>query len=275
MDNYISQLEKWLEKRPFLKNASALPMRIHETVAGNSTGKKELDLKPACDEFAEGIPLFFVEAEVLPNVDLVVSCFKALLEMNTDGLPEEFTGRLSALNNEINESNKDIKDIVESVIFNDTAFDIPSKDLAGFLVWAAVKASLTPYHKELETWAENNNWQHEYCPVCGGRPAVAELVKTQKGKIRNLVCSQCDTHWHHKRLGCPYCGNVDQEKLSILEAEEEDYVRLDVCDVCDGYIKTVIKEGAAPVATEDWASVHMDVLAKETKYLKKGGIPNL
>jgi FdhE protein len=58
--------------------------------------------------------------------------------------------------------------------------------------------------------------------------------------------------------------------MHILEPEGQSAMRLDVCDKCQSYIKTYNEEGAENIYLQDWATIHLDLLAEEKGLHKKG-----
>lgn len=105
-------------------------------------------------------------------------------------------------------------------------------------------------------------WDHGYCPVCGGLPAIAEL-SGEEGK-KQLQCSLCGNHWKFHRLTCIHCGNTDHESLAYFTADGEPGCRVDICRKCCGYLKVIDSrergEGL-PLEIEDVATLHLDLLA--------------
>lgn len=104
-------------------------------------------------------------------------------------------------------------------------------------------------------------WKEAYCPVCGSRPGMDELVG-EEGK-RFLCCSGCFFKWPFQRVKCPYCGNEDPDSLAYFFAGEEP-TRVAVCRKCSRYIKTRdSRRGHAdvPLEAEDLATLHLDLLA--------------
>lgn len=75
------------------------------------------------------------------------------------------------------------------------------------------------------------------CPVCGAEPFMAEL-DGDDGR-RRLACGLCGTQWRFPRLKCPFCENEDQKKLGFLEVDGLDGYRVDVCEACRRYVKTL------------------------------------
>lgn len=108
------------------------------------------------------------------------------------------------------------------------------------------------------------------CPFCDARPAVGVLRGEGDGGKRSLVCSLCATEWLYRRVICPGCRQENKDKLPIYIASEFDYVRVDACDVCHTYIKTVdlTKNGHAVPVVDEIATVALNIWAEEHGYLK-------
>ena len=134
--------------------------------------------------------------------------------------------------------------------------------------WAAVD-KLIP--EELKRW-ERDEWAENFCPICWRRPVLAWLKKHNEGRARHLLCGGCSTLWHWRRVGCPYCGNVDLEKIHILEFDGKQTIRLDVCDECHAYLKTYGEEDEPNIYLRDWATLHLDLLAEEKNLHKCGAV---
>jgi FdhE protein len=109
--------------------------------------------------------------------------------------------------------------------------------------------------------ADFADWHENICPVCGARPAMAELTG-EEGR-RRLSCSTCFCSWLFKRIQCPSCGCEDAEKLSYFSAGEGP-TRVDTCRACSRYIKTRdSRKGGSdvPLEVEDLLTMHLDLLA--------------
>jgi FdhE protein len=124
-----------------------------------------------------------------------------------------------------------------------------------------------PFKAAMERFAEGipgdafPQWQENICPVCGARPAMAEL-SGDEGR-RFLSCSACFYLWPFKRLKCPSCGCEDTEKLSYFMAGDG-ATRVDTCRACSRYIKTRdSRKGGCdvPLEIEDLITIHLDLLA--------------
>jgi FdhE protein len=76
------------------------------------------------------------------------------------------------------------------------------------------------------------------CPFCGYYPEMAAINPEENGK-RYLYCSLCEHRWPYKRIACSVCGTEEADKLEFFSLEGEDKYRIDACNKCGGYIKTV------------------------------------
>ena len=103
-------------------------------------------------------------------------------------------------------------------------------------------------------------------------PALS-LLKGDGG-IRYSRCSHCACQWRVDRLSCSVCGNKDPGTLHYFCGEGEEAHRIDLCDACHHYIKTIdcrSLEAADPI-TEDLATLHLDVVAVQKGYER--AVPN-
>lgn len=138
------------------------------------------------------------------------------------------------------------------------------------------KALLQPYAEYLATISHSPvEGAPPICPFCGSRPQVAVLRPEGDGGKRSLVCSICSTEWTFRRLKCPNCGEENKDKLPVFVAEGLEYVRVDACDTCHTYIKSVdmTKDGRAVPVVDELATLTLNLWAQEKSYQKFG--PNL
>jgi FdhE protein len=103
------------------------------------------------------------------------------------------------------------------------------------------------------------------CPVCGARPQVAVLRPEGDGGKRFLVCSFCSTEWEFRRILCPVCGEVDHQKLPRYSAEDFAAVRVEACDTCKYYLKSLdmTVDGLAVPLVDEIATASLDVWAMD------------
>ncbi|MCU1333314.1 MAG: uncharacterized protein JWM08_2306 [Candidatus Angelobacter sp.] len=132
-------------------------------------------------------------------------------------------------------------------------------------------ALLQPFAEFL---AEKNNSATEasppLCPFCGSKPQLAVLRPEGDGAKRFLLCSLCGTEWFFRRVLCPNCAEENKEHLPVFIAQEFDYVRVDACDTCHTYIKSIdlSKNGKAVPVVDELATVSLNLWAQEHNYKK-------
>jgi FdhE protein len=113
------------------------------------------------------------------------------------------------------------------------------------------------------------------CPACSGRPLVGVLRPLGDGGKRSLICSLCATEWEFRRIVCPACGEESVDKLPVFVAEEVPHVRVEACDTCHCFIKTIdlTKDGRAVPVVDELAAIPLSLWAAERQYTKLA--PNL
>ena len=142
-----------------------------------------------------------------------------------------------------------------------------SFDLLRFFLEESLRPALEVAAEKYSDRVANSQWNEGYCPVCGRIPKIGEL-REEEGR-RFLFCSQCSTRWKFKRVKCPFCGNEEQQTLAYFSVEGDEKYRVDVCDNCKRYIKTVDFRTQADepnLDVEDIATLHLDILAHEEGY---------
>jgi FdhE protein len=108
------------------------------------------------------------------------------------------------------------------------------------------------------------------CPFCGEKPQAGVLRGEGDGGKRSLVCSLCSSEWEFRRLVCPSCGEERNDRLPVYSAAEFAYVRVEACETCHSYIKSIdlTKNGLAVPCVDEIASVSLDLWAEENGYRK-------
>ena len=108
------------------------------------------------------------------------------------------------------------------------------------------------------------------CPSCGGKPVVGVLRGEGDGAKRALICSVCALEWPYRRLICANCGEEDKEKLPVYIAEKIAHIRVEACDTCGTYLKSVdvTKDGFAVPVVDEIATVALNLWADEHGYTK-------
>jgi FdhE protein len=108
------------------------------------------------------------------------------------------------------------------------------------------------------------------CPACAEKPGAAVLRPESDGARRFLLCGLCFTEWEYRRRGCPNCGEADTDKLRVHTDEEFPHIRVEACDTCRVYLKTIdlTRNGRAVPEVDELASVTLDLWAAEQGYTK-------
>jgi FdhE protein len=111
------------------------------------------------------------------------------------------------------------------------------------------------------------------CPVCSGRPLVGALREDGQGASRLLVCARCLAEWRYRRVVCAECGEHRFDALPVYTADVFPYVRIEACDSCRSYLKTIdlTTNGLAVPLVDDLASVPLDLWAQQRGYRRMRG----
>lgn len=108
------------------------------------------------------------------------------------------------------------------------------------------------------------------CPLCGGKPIVGVLRPEGDGAKKSLVCMLCAHEWAFRRIYCPACGEEREPQMGYYSAPEIAHVRVDVCDSCHTYLKSIdlTKTGLAVPVVDELATIPLDLWAREHGYEK-------
>jgi FdhE protein len=134
------------------------------------------------------------------------------------------------------------------------------------------RAFLQPYAEFVRSRAkkQHNQWTPRLCPFCLRKPGSGVLRPLGDGGQRLLVCSFCLGEWEFRRIVCPACGEENELKLPVYTAEEFNHVRVECCDSCRCYIKTVdlTRNGLADPVIDEIAAIPLDRWAQQRGYSK-------
>ncbi|HMD97955.1 MAG TPA: formate dehydrogenase accessory protein FdhE [Terriglobia bacterium] len=108
------------------------------------------------------------------------------------------------------------------------------------------------------------------CPFCGSKPLAGVLRPEGEGAKRSLVCSFCYTEWDYLRIACPACEESRDEKMCVYTASKFELVRVEACETCKTYIKTVdlTKNGLAIPEVDELAAIPLTLWADDQGYTK-------
>ena len=108
------------------------------------------------------------------------------------------------------------------------------------------------------------------CPLCGGKPIVGVLRTAGDGAKKSLICMLCAYEWAFRRIYCPACGEEREPQMAFYSAPEIPHVRVDVCDTCHNYLKSIdlTTAGLAVPIVDELATIPLDLWARKHGYKK-------
>jgi formate dehydrogenase accessory protein FdhE len=110
------------------------------------------------------------------------------------------------------------------------------------------------------------------CPFCGGAPQLSVLHAAPDADSggRQLICGTCFTAWPFRRVRCAKCGEEDEHRLGYFHSPAYDHLRVDACETCKHYLKTVdlTRLGLAVPIADEVAGASLDLWARDRGYEK-------
>jgi FdhE protein len=105
------------------------------------------------------------------------------------------------------------------------------------------------------------------CGYCGGGPWVSSRVAMPGAEAaqRLLHCALCANSWQVGRIRCPACSESDPYKLPTFTVPEYPAARIEACETCGGYVKSIdlTADARGVPEVDDLASVSLDLWAQE------------
>jgi FdhE protein len=213
-----------------------------------------LKFKPATADASAPLPNRPEFAELLAR-------FPDFLSLVEENAPAQFAQTARALHDSPSSS---WSDLLNRCWSTSEPPDVPDEFLA--------MAFLQPYAESVRTGAQLqlDGYTHPLCPFCGRKPAFGVLRPQGDGARRNLLCGFCLCEWEFRRVVCPACGEENQAKLPVYTAEQFPHIRVECCDTCQTYIKSIdlTKNGLADPLVDELASLPLDLWAREHGYGK-------
>jgi len=119
---------------------------------------------------------------------------------------------------------------------------------------------------------DDRAWEEGRCPVCKSQPTVSWIGDNGR---RQVSCSYCGTTGHVDHSGCPVCQDVDASKQNILVFEREEVFKINTCDLCRSYVKTVDGGIILRLTPElaDLVSLPLDIVVQEKGYARRSPNP--
>jgi len=98
--------------------------------------------------------------------------------------------------------------------------------------------------------------------------AVRREGSGEEGARRLLACCLCGGEWRFNRILCPSCFEEDPQRLPSFQNEKMPSVRIEACETCRRYVKSLdLSLDARPIPeVDDLASLAMDLWATDQGY---------
>jgi len=266
-----SSRQAWVEAHPYLE-----PLARFETVVADSaarTSLPEIDATPresAATDHSAGIPLLRGRSARVQLAAAAEVLAQLAAQVAGSLLPPDMVVPCRQLEEVLIRPQESLR-AVEWLV-NGSAGEPVATDpgLLRLLGWAAVRRVVPRASGNSEMLRDVTDWGRAQCPTCGSLPGMAQLVRESGTSVRWLACGCCRTRWRYRRIGCPFCGTVAPEHLAILELEDEERLRIDVCGQCKGYLKTYTGEEDEDLFLSDWPTLHLDIIARERGFERVG-----
>jgi FdhE protein len=276
LENLKKRIQQVKKKRPGYKEILDFYLKIKKAQEKIKPSLKltPIPLKKELKELLskEGFPL--LEKKDFPiDPDSSTSLFHSLCKIGKQTNPT-LAKQIRKIEKAILQKGLDLKKVLTGEIGGEKVADQfgLDKKVFLFLIHNSIKPSIEAIVEQIHKEVDPETWLKGYCPLCGSLPYLA-LLKGEGGK-RYLLCSYCGYEWRVDRLFCPFCGNNDQGSLQYFTAEGEEHYRVDICDQCRQYIKTIdLREmELMDPGLEDLATLHLDLIASRKEY--KRPVPN-
>ena len=136
------------------------------------------------------------------------------------------------------------------------------------------RSLLRPYVEVLANLRISPDRLHRpgHCPFCGGPAWIGALrsESTMDGARRILGCALCGGEWQANRGRCPCCSEENPDKLPSFHQEAQPSVRIEACDTCHRYVKSIDQtvDARSIPEVDDLLSLAMDLWAREAGYAR-------
>ena len=196
-----------------------------------------------------------------PELQALINSFSPFLSL----IEEHGPSRLAAIASELRASSRQSWSELLDASWNTTDSVAAPEEFI-------TQAFLQPYAELLRLRLEMKfeGYTHPLCPFCNRKAGLSVLRPQGEGARRSLACSFCLAEWEFRRILCPACGEEDNGKLPVYHASDFDYVRVECCDTCKTYIKSVdlSKNGLAEPIVDEIAAAPLDIWAQQHGYSK-------
>ena len=279
MEKLKKRIQKIKKRRPGYKEILEFYQKLKEEQEKTKASLKvePILMKKEWKELLKKEGFSLIEKKDFPvDVEASYSLFQSLCEIGKDANPH-MAEQVKKIEENIQSKTLNLRELLSEAANQQKVEQVADrlgldKKILLFLIDNSVKPSIEAGVERLLNEISTETWMKACCPICGSLPFLS-LLKEEVGK-RFLLCSYCGYQWRIDRLMCPFCNNTEQELLHYLYPEGEEAYRIDLCDKCHQYIKTIdLRKIEAPdLSLEDVATLHLDIAASQKGY--KRPVPN-
>lgn len=261
LDSFASDLKGFFERSRSLPLFKKLPVRDEPEIRKQRLSEGRYMFRPCGIELhlnesnKIAIELLDLLKKHLPDREEDISAVADVLiqeKIKTQNI------LLQIIKNEGNEIRKEIR-----------LHNLP-EDLFTFFAIYLARPFREQVAEHLKEGIDKLNWFNGYCFVCGHWPVLAHL-NAESGQ-RTLWCLCCNAKWNFKRTQCTFCLNEDHQSLQILNPENEESYRIQVCKKCKRYLKEVrsnIEVANFPFDKFYLGTLPLDIIAAKEEYIQE------
>jgi FdhE protein len=254
--------EGWVEAHAYLQPVASLCAAVERAAREIAIARAET---PSWDDydadFRAGVPLLRSEGAAIDREPAGAAAASLVAKLAGERSPGDVAADAALLDQALRPETHRARRVVDWLLGEDD-FAPPAPGLLRYLGWTALGRYLSPVVAAFDQRRNDELWLRRYCPTCGSLAAMAQLLGTDPGRKRLLVCGGCGTRWQFPRTKCPFCEN-DSQKLSVVSVQGEGGLRIDYCTSCSGYLKTYDGQGDEDLLLADWSSLHLDLIAHD------------
>ena len=277
-DEISRSVEEIIRKRPDYSGMLSLYEKIfiaqEECKSGIKLNEFTIPDNILSLKMKEKLPLVDISQFVI-DTDSSKKLFKKICTILSDS-ETGLSGSLDRLADLIDDKKLDLDELFTAILRGDDSFFYGieekyniDKKLLGFILYNSIKPSVSLFSRRItEKLPVDAEWEKGYCPVCGSLPEFSLFGENGK---RFLICGFCNHKWRSKRVYCPFCENTDHNSLHYFDFEDEEEYRVDVCDNCRKYIKTIDTKKTIRLINphlEYLSTPHIDIRLEEMGFRK-------
>ncbi|WP_312245157.1 formate dehydrogenase accessory protein FdhE [Stutzerimonas nitrititolerans] len=118
--------------------------------------------------------------------------------------------------------------------------------------------------------------QRQFCPVCAASPSASVVLSGERGGLRYLHCSLCESRWHMVRVKCSNCEQAGKLDYWLLD-DKSAPLKAESCGDCGSYLKLLHFDRTQDmdVFADDLASLALDAEVERQGFARSSFNPFL